>query len=552
MVRNLLRKFAIPIRGLHQAAYLIAFLALGSQILALVRDRIFAHLFGASMPLDIYYAAFKIPDIVFTLVISLVSAYVLIPRIANSSKNEIRELISNAASFLFIAAGIIAIGIAFFTPSILTILFPRLMASTYGGTFVWLTRLLLLQPILLGISGIAASVTQVHRRFIIFSLSPILYNVGIIIGAVILYPYFGLIGIGYGVILGSVAYLAIHIPVLYKANVMPHIVWPKVAIMMPIIRNSIPRTLALGVNSAVLLLITVFVARVGSGAISIFTFGTNLESVPLVIIGSSYAIAAFPMLSELSGDTQRRAFSNILSASARHLIVWSLIITGIVIVLRAHLVRVILGSGHFNWNDTRLVAAVLAILVISLVAQGLVLLLSRALYAIRYSWRPFLYQIIGGSVSVFIAGFGLFYFHRMPGVLTVLSTLFKVNNISGNIVLIFALAIMFGQIVTAILLLVSLHKSVPGFNHSLIRPFIQGLVAAVAAATAAREMLFLMGNIVPLTTFVSVFTQGAIAGIIGLIVAAVILILLHNTEFCDMRRSVHRFLKSKLPPLGIL
>ncbi len=550
MVVNFLRKFATPIRGLHQAAYLLAALTLGSQALALIRDRIFAHLFGASTPLDIYYAAFKIPNLMFVLVASLTSAYILIPRITNASTEEVKEIISNAVSFLLMIIGIMAIVAAIFTPEILTVLFPRLIASSYGGTFVWLARLLLLQPILLGLSGIATSVTQVHRQFIIFSFSSILYNIGIIIGAVALYPSFGLIGIGYGVILGSVAYLAIHIPVLWKAKLMPRLRWPSSAIMIPVIRESIPRTLALGVSSMVVLLITAFAARVGSGAISVFTFGTNLESVPLMLIGSSYAIAAFPILSELAGKKQRAEFTKVLSASTRHIIVWSLIVAGIVIVLRAHIVRVILGSGHFNWNDTRLVAAVLAILVIALAAQGLVLLLSRALYAIQYSWRPLFYQLAGAAVSILIAGGGLWYLHRAPEMLLALSTLFRVHDVPGNIVLVFAFAIMFGQIVIALLLLASFHRIAVGFNKSLVRPFLHGLIAAVVAGYVMRAFLSFVGALAPLTTLATVFTQGVFAGIIGLIVAGGTLALFRNSEFRDMRRSAHHFLKSKIPTFG--
>ncbi len=550
MVVNFLRKFATPIRGLHQAAYLLAALTLGSQALALIRDRIFAHLFGASMPLDVYYAAFKIPDLMFVLVASLTSAYILIPRITNASEKETKELISNAVSFLLIIIGIIAVVVAIFTPEILSILFPRLIASSYGGTFVWLTRLLLFQPILLGLSGIAASVTQVHRQFIIFSFSSILYNIGIIIGAVVLYPSFGIIGIGYGVILGSIAYLAIHIPVLWKAKLMPRLLWPSRKIMIPVIRESVPRTLALGVSSMVVLLITALAARVGSGAISVFTFGTNLESVPLMLIGSSYAIAAFPILSELAGKKQHAEFTKTLSASTRHIIVWSLIIAGIVIVLRAHIVRVILGSGHFNWNDTRLVAAVLAILVVALAAQGLVLLLSRALYAIQYSWRPLLYQLIGAVVSIAIAGGGLWYLHRAPALLLALSTLFRVHNVSGNIVLIFALAIAVGQIVIALLLLASFHRIAVGFNRSLIRPFLHGLLAALIAGYSIRIFLSFAGTLASLTTLAMVFTQGVLAGIIGLIVAGGTLALLRNAEFRDMRKAAHHFLKSKIPTFG--
>ncbi len=545
MVSRFLRNIATPIRGLHQAAYWLAVFTLGAQVLALIRDRTFAHIFGASTSLDVYYAAFKIPDLIFTLVASLVSAYVLIPRIAAASHDEARTLISNAISFLLFVGGGIALIVAFVAPHILFLFFPRFVASPHAGDFIALVRLLLLQPLLLGFTGVLASVTQVHRRFIIYSLSPILYNLGIIFGALVLYPYFGLKGIGYGVIAGSVGYLLVHIPVVWRAKLLPRLTWPSWRVMGPVMHDSVPRTLALGVGSAVVFAITVLAARAGTGVISIFTFATNLEAVPLALIGSSYAVAAFPVLSELSGKEKREEFTRVLGAAGRHLVLWSLIIFSLVVVLRAHLVRVILGTGHFNWDDTRLTAAALAILVVGLAAQGLTLLLMRALYAARQSWRPFFYQLAGGFVSVGVAAGGLYYLHRASDVLFMLGNIFRVGDVPGKIVLLFALAVVLGQLVTVAFLMGAMRRAAPGFNRALLRPAGEGIVAATGAGAATYMTLAALGNIAPLSTLPSVFAQGLIAGIVGLIVAGSTLALLKNREFRAMRLAAHRFIKKR-------
>ena len=130
-------------------------------------------------------------------------------------------------------------------------------------------------------------------------------------------------------------------------------------------------------GSVTALVLTVFASRIGTGAVSVFTFAGNLAAVPLALIGSSYAIAAFPALSEASTVERREEFTRILSAGARHVILWSVVSIGLIVVLRAHIVRVILGTGAFDWNATRLTAALLAILAVGLVAQGLILLFSR-------------------------------------------------------------------------------------------------------------------------------------------------------------------------------
>ena len=529
MVRRIYERIAAPIRGLHQAAYLLAALTLASQALALLRDRTFANVFGAGQVLDLYYAAFRVPDLVFALIASLVSAYVLIPRITGMDREETRRLLSESATFLFGVGGIICIVLAVFMPQFLAFLYPSLISSPYQTEFILLARLLLLQPILLGLSGVLGSVTQVHRRFILFAISPVLYNLGIIFGTVFFYPRWGLTGIGFGVIIGAIAHLAVNLPVILEAGVFPRFRWPRFALMMPVIRDSVPRSLALGMGSVTALFLTAFASRIGTGAVSVFTFASNLEAVPLGLIGASYAVAAFPALSEASAIERRDEFTRILSASARHIILWSIVALGLIAVLRAHLVRVILGTGAFDWNATRLTAALLVVLAVGLVAQGLILLFSRALYAARQSWRPLIYQIAGGALTVFLAV--AFLATPSAGLPSFLAAFLKVGDVPGNTILLVALAATLGQIFLVILSLFALRSVAPGLGRTLMRPLVDGSVAALAGGVAAYITLVLEGGIAPLTTLMSVFIQGLVAGIVGITFAALALFLVENEEF---------------------
>ena len=460
MVKKLFARISGPVRGLHQAAYLLAALTLASQILALLRDRTFADSFGAGPTLDMYYAAFRVPDLVFALVSSLVSAYVIIPRITGASREDVRRILSESASFLFLVGGGFCLVLAVFMPAFLAFIYPDLAAADASGQFVLLGRLLLIQPILLGLSGILASVTQVHRRFLLFALSPVLYNLGIIFGTLVLYPRWGLPGIGAGVVLGAVAYAAVNVPVVFEAGVFPRLVVPRLRSILPIIRDSIPRSLALGMGSVTVLVLTALAARVGTGAISVFTLAGNLEAVPLALIGSSYAVAAFPALSEASTIERRAEFTRVLSASSRHIILWSVVSIGLIVVLRAHLVRTIFGTGAFGWDATRLTAAILALLVIGLVAQGLVLLFSRGLFAVRQSWRPLGYQIIAGVATV---TFALALLALPPaGFPYQLATWLRVEDVEGSGILLVAFAASAGQILLALFLLGALARAAPG------------------------------------------------------------------------------------------
>ena len=543
MVRKIFERIAAPIRGLHQAAYFLAVLTLASQILALLRDRTFAHTFGAGPVLDLYYAAFRVPDLVFALVSSLVSAYVIIPRITGADKETTRKLLSESATFLFGVGGALCLAIAFFMPQFLSFLYPNFVASQHQAGFVLLARILLLQPILLGLSGVLASVTQVHRRFVLFALSPVLYNLGIIFGAVILYPLWGLPGIGIGVVIGAVAYLAVNIPVVIRAGVLPSFRIPSMRVMIPVVRDSIPRSLALGMGSITALFLTALASRIGTGAVSVFTLAGNLEAVPLALIGSSYAVAAFPALSEASALEKRDEFTRILSASARHIILWSIVCIGLIAVLRAHIVRVILGTGAFDWQATRLTAALLAVLAVGLAAQGLVLLFSRALYAARQSWWPLFYQIAGGALTVALA----LVFLSLPSIdlSAPLASFLKVGGISETPILLLALAATLGQIFLAALSLFALKGVAPSLARMLARPFVDGSAAALVGGAATYAVLALEGGIAPLTTLAAVFTQGLIAGTIGLAAAALTLFLLKNEEFRVMVQAVTRLVHSR-------
>src|SRR3989344_484002 len=307
MVRRIFNFIYKEIGGLHEAAYLLGIFALLSQVLALARDRLFAHFFGAGAILDTYYTAFKIPDIIFVSTASMVSIYILIPFLTEKSsvsKNAERDFISGIFSAFFLLIVFVS-AIAFaLTPQFVKIFFPGFIDSAYFNDLILLTRILLLQPIFLGISNLFASITQVHRKFILYALSPILYNFGIIIGIIFLYPIFDFIGLGIGVVLGAVFHLGIQLPFIVKEGFFPKIaakmIVKKLNDIKKIIFLSLPRTLALSAHQFSLLLLISLASVMTDGSIAVFNFSFNLQSVPLTIIGVSYSVAAFPTLVRLN------------------------------------------------------------------------------------------------------------------------------------------------------------------------------------------------------------------------------------------------------------
>jgi putative peptidoglycan lipid II flippase len=211
MVKKVLTMVHKEIRGLHQAAYILAIFTFGSQLLALIRDRLLAHEFGAHMELDLYYTAFRIPDALYVLFASTLSIYVLIPflsrRIGEGGKRYGAELLSQFLSLFTLLYGALAFIAILYTEPLVAYLFPGFVSHT--EILVPLIRILLLQPFLLGVSSLFGVVTQVEHRFILYAISPILYNIGIIVGLLVLYPVYGIEGLVYGVILGALMHVCI-------------------------------------------------------------------------------------------------------------------------------------------------------------------------------------------------------------------------------------------------------------------------------------------------------------------------------------------------------
>ena len=530
-LRNGFRFLATEVRGLQAAVYVLAVSALLSSLLALLRDRLLAHVFGASTTLDIYYAAFRIPDFLFVATGALVSVYILIPELARRADDEQKKYIDTILVGFSLLAILLSAVAAIAAPLILSRLFPEFVAGGHLATLVALTRLMLLQPILLGLSNILAAITQSKHRYALYSLSPLLYNLGIISGIVIFYPLWGLQGLALGVVLGALMHVGIQVPSIVGDgffNRIPRIWEPRA--LLDTVAISIPRALALSMTQLTFLGLTVLAGGLAPGSIAIFMFAYNLQAVPLSVIGASYSVAAFPTLASALSRGERDSFIAHLSTAARYVCFWSLPATAIVIVLRAHIVRVILGSGHFDWTDTRLTAASLAALSVSLAAQGLMLLLVRGYYAAGRTFVPFLVNVcmtLGTLVSAAALLAGL----HNGYVLTLVQILFRIQDIPGSDVLALAFAYSAVAILGTIVLTIHFERRFSGFWCLVRRGWGESLIAAVAAGEAAYATLLFLGPLTLYSTTLSVFTRGLAAGLIGIAAAGITYHFLGSREY---------------------
>ncbi|MBI5078229.1 MAG: hypothetical protein HZB11_02605 [Candidatus Yonathbacteria bacterium] len=543
MVKKLLSLFSREWNGLHEAAFLLGLFAILSQVLALFRDRLLAHLFGASQTLDIYYAAFRIPDFVFAGIASFMSALVLIPIItkrAGESDARAQKFLNDTFTVFFALLILVSIGVFVMVPTIVHALFPSYSGDALN-VLVSMSRLLLLSPILLGLSNLLGSVTQMLHKFFAFALAPVLYNIGIIVGAYFFYPAFGTIGLAWGVVLGAFLHFFVHFFVSSRSGFMLNVsLVPSFLDIWEVIRVSFPRTIALSANQIALFALVVFAAKQSLGSITVFNFAFNLQSVPIAVIGVSYATAAFPGLSKHFADDEMKKFLEKILTAVRHIVFWSLPMLVLMIVLRAQIVRAILGSGSFDWTATRLTAACLAIFTVSAVAQSAGHLFARGFYATGNNSIPFLTNVLSSAVIGF-TGYGfLAWYSGSPFMQDFIGSLLRVEGLLGASVLMLPLAYSVGMLLNTALLIYFFRKRFGKFLSPIKDTFIHGSFSALVAGLVAYEFLEILGLYLNLNTFMGIFLQGLIAGIAGLLTWWLILELMGNEEIREVRTALHR------------
>ena len=547
-MRETLRFLASPVRSLQAAVSVLAAAALLSSLLALVRDRLFAHTFGAGEELDLYYAAFRIPDFLFVTIGSLVSVYILIPELSRRSSEEQKGYIDTIVIGFCALAVIVSSVAVFAAPTLLEMLFPQFAAAGSLPTVVLLTRIMLLQPILLGFSNIFASITQARGRYLLYAASPLLYNLGIISGLLFFYPLLGTAGLAWGVVLGAALHFGIQVPSIVGDGFFrsfPGLREKKAFFRTAVI--SVPRALTLSMNQITFMGFASLASGLSAGSLAVFMFAFNLMSVPLSVIGASYSVAAFPTLASALAEGRTREFMSYVSTAARYILFWSLPAIGLIMVLRAHLVRVVLGSGSFDWTDTRLTAAVFALLTISLAAQAISLLLARAYYAAGRTFVPFFVAATSTAVTLFFA-FRLTHLFADPGVLQFVQFVMRLDDVPGSSIVALPIAFSLTSIGAAIALVLHFEHRFGGFFSRIALSLSQALLAGAGAAGAAYGTLVVVGPLTLSSTLLSVFLRGFAAGLTGILAAALVYALLKNREYTEMVAAMReRFWRTSLP-----
>ncbi len=555
-MEKILRIFGKEYGSVNQAALLLGCFAFLTQILGLFRDRFIAHMIGPSPILDAYYAAFRIPDLIFTCIASLASVTVIIPFVLERMPDgtvtpAARKFLNDVFTVFFAVIIAVCVIVFLLMPEISSLIVPGFTPDMQVKV-VELSRIMLLSPILLGLSNLFGSITQMFRKFLFYSLSPLFYNAGVIIGIVFLYPIAGIFGLAFGIVLGALMHFLIQAFTSARCGFSPTFsVGVNFKDIKKVVLVSLPRTLGLSFNSIALILVVSFASFLQGGSISIFNLSLNLQSVPLGIIGLAFSVAAFPTLTRAFALGRKDDFKRELKNTARQIVFLSLPVTFLFIVLRAQIVRVILGSGAFSWENTRLVAASLAVFSISIVAQGLMHLFSRTYYASGNTKRPLLVNFISSTSIVLFSLLFLFLFKNVDLFKYFIESLLKVSDISGTDILMLPLAYSCGTILNLVLLWIFVKKDFMPGEHFISKTFFQSLSASFFIGGVSYLSLNFLAGIFDINTFWGILAQGFISGVLGILAGILILYLLKSQELTDIAKTLHtKFWRAKVvaPP----
>jgi putative peptidoglycan lipid II flippase len=506
-------------KTVFSAAFILAITALISKTLGLVRDRLLAGKFGAGDELDIYFTAFRLPDLIYSILIMGAVSSAFIPIFAQYFKKDEKEAWKlTSGIFTWVVVILIAVSaiLILFAPQIISLIAPGFSEIKKQAT-TELTRIMFLSPLLLGISSILSGVLQYFRRFFIYSLAPIMYNLGIILGIIFFVPKMGLIGLAWGVVFGAFLHFIIQLPsVIYSGMKFNKFLGFHSGIKK-MLQLTIPRTIGLVGTQINCLITTSIASSLVIGSVAIFNLSNNLQYVPIGIIAISFSMAVFPRLAESSAEENKEKFSNDFSMAFNQILYLVLPITVIFFILRAQIIRLILGTGQFNWTDTRLTAAALGIFALSIFAQSLIPLVSRAFYSLHDTKTPVAISLISIGLNIVMSLGFVWVLNRVNFFSETISTLFKLDGIKTIAVLGLPLAFSLSSIFNFAVLMKFFNKKIKKYNaNKILDSVFKIIISCVLMVFAIYGLLRAFNLLFNTTTFVGLLSQVGLSAIIGI------------------------------------
>lgn len=463
--------------GLARAGLIVSGAFLVSRVLGWVRLVVFAQLFDAAQ-LDPFFAAFRIPDLIFQLVAAGALSSALIPIVASLLERDEEahawRVVSTVINLMLLALATLAAALFLLAPAVMRVIAPGFEGEQLDRTIA-LTRIMLLSPIFLAMGAVATSVLNAGGRFAAAAVAPSVYNLAIIGGALFLAPTFGVAGLAIGVVCGSLGHLLVQLQPLRRLGFHYE---PRIDRDDPEARRALllmaPRAFGLGAGQVTFIVVTALASTVSLGAVTDFNYAFILLQIPIGVIGVPLGMVLLPSLSRDAAVGREAEFAALLTRALRLLLFAMIPIAALTAVLRHELVDLLFGGGRLGAADLDLIATTLLWFLTGLGAHALIAVLARAFYARQDTLTPVVAAV--GAVVVNT---------------TLAIALVGPLGLSG-----IALAIAVAAWLEAIALIVILRARLEHFRLSgLGRVTIEAVAGSVVAGLIALGVVVLLGQL---------------------------------------------------------
>jgi putative peptidoglycan lipid II flippase len=392
-----------------RAAGVVMFGFLIANLTGLVRQMMVLAAFGTSASLDAYFAAARLPTLLFSLLAGGALASAFVPTftglLAGNAREAAWRLASSVGNLITIALTAFAGLVFVLAPWLVThIVAPGFDDAAQIALTVDLLRILLLSPIIFGISGMLMGVLNAHHHFLLPSLAPAMNNLGVIAGVVLLVPRLGIYGLAWGAVLGAVLHLAIQLPGLRHRRARYH---PSLGLSDPSVRQVFrlmaPRLLSVGVVEINFLVNAIIASGLPTGSLTALTNAFTIMLMPQALIAQSTAIAALPTFSTQAARGALGELRLTLARTLRGVIFLALPATLGLMLLRTPIVGMLFERGAFTPESTELVAWALLWYAVGLPAHAVLEVVVRAFFALKDTLRPVLVSLVAMGLNVVLS-----------------------------------------------------------------------------------------------------------------------------------------------------
>ncbi len=416
---------------LPKGALVLSVLTFAGYVMGLVRDRTFAHTYGASGELDAYNAAFVLPELLLDVLVAgaLVAPFIPIftglkthpsaTATGARAEDELETAIAAPVPEAVPAADrdfgrtvlTWAVIVMAVTSAILFVFAPQsvaLIAPGFQGDqrqlYIDLFRVMCVTPIIFAASIVLGEILVAEHRMVAYGAAPLLYNAGIVIGVLLLADRYGIFAAAIGAVLGALLHLAIRLVGLWRTPFRPK---PRLSLRTRGLgefgRLMVPKMISHPIEPLTFLFFTALASSLEPGSVSSVSFARNFASVPVSVVGAAFAIAAFPLLSASFADGDRRTFGRTFGRNFATISVLTILAAILLVAVGGLAIRILLGGGAFDEADIARTAGVLGVFALAIPLESMTHLLSRAVYATHETLLPSIASVVGFVVTVIVA-----------------------------------------------------------------------------------------------------------------------------------------------------